>query len=383
MKKIFSLMILLAGVMFITSCSNDDVTYTAVEALEIQSTNVIFDAVGGERYITVNGTEELSAKTSSSWLQLEVSGQTVKVIATENSALEGRSASITLTSGGKTSNVIATQTGMVIKSEVPENVICDDNANVKSYNFSSDITVNIATTESWLKAELADGMLTVSTEANNTGSVRTGYVVYKVGSIEDRITVTQGEIDKDVIGKYYIFGGIDPDEEDPEEAEWEFLAHFVKDEADTYSLVFPQFGWTLPVTVNKAALSVTIAGGAAMGAYSTYNVYSLIGDMGAGSLTWDTAVTMTGSLKEYKDESGSLIAAKFGDDGKWSGKVSDSFAFGAFNSTTLSSSSFAGSLAFFTGVYLEEYNIAAGAPKMAKRSSAKSFVLKTKYATVK
>lgn len=383
MKKIFSLMILLAGVMFITSCSNDDVTYTAVETLEIQSTNVIFDAAGGEKYITVNSTEELSAKTSSSWLQLEVNGQTVKVIATENGALEGRSASITLTAGGKTSNVIATQTGMVIKSEAPENVICDDNANVKSYNFSSNIAVNIATTESWLKAELVDGMLTVSTEANNTGSVRTGFVVYKVGSIEGNIAVTQGEIEKDVVGKYYRFGGIDPDEEDPEEAQVELLTQLVKDEAGAYSLEFPLNEWTLPVTVDDATLSISIAGGQAMGMWGTYNIYSLIGDMGAGSLTWNTAVTMTGSLKEYKDESGSFIAAEFGDDGKWSGKVSDSFAFGAFKSTTLSSSSYAGSLAFFTNVYLQEYNLAAGAPKMAKRSSAKSFVLKTKYATVK
>lgn len=382
MKKIFSLMILLAGVMFITSCSNDDVTYTAVEALEIQSTNVIFDAVGGERYITVNGTEELSAKTSSSWLQLEVSGQTVKVIATENSALEGRSASITLTSGGKTSNVIATQTGMVIKSEVPENVICDDNANVKSYNFSSDITVNIATTESWLKAELADGMLTVSTEANNTGSVRTGYVVYKVGSIEDRITVTQGEIDKDVIGKYYIFGGIDPDEEDPEEAEWELLTQLTKDDTQYY-LTFPSLGFTLPIIVDENNVSISIAGGMDMGTYGQYYVYSLIGDAGAGSLTWNTSVTMTGSLREYKGENGSFVAAKFTDDGKWSGKVSDSFALGAFKSSTLSSSSFAGYLAFFTDVYLQEYSMTTDAPKMVKRSSAKPYVLKTKYAIVK
>ena len=382
MKKIFSLIILLAGVMFITSCSNDDVTYTAVETLEIQSTNVIFDAVGGEKYITVNGTEELSAKTSSSWLQLEVSGQTVKVVATENGALEGRSASITLTSGGKTSNVIATQTGAVIKSEVPENVICNDNANIKSYNFSSNITVNVSTTEPWLKAELADGMLTVSTEANNTGSVRTGSVVYKVGSIEGNIAVTQGEIDKDVVGKYYIFGGIDPDEEDPEEAEWKLLTQLTKDDTQ-YFLIFPTLDFILPVTVDKNNIAISIAGGMEMGTYEQYNIYSLIGDMGAGSLTWNTSVTMTGSLREYKDENGSFVAAKFTDDGKWSGKVSDSFALGAFKSTTLSSSSYAGYLAFFTDVYLQEYNLAAGAPKMAKRSSAQSYVLKTKYSAVK
>ncbi|MDE5571910.1 MAG: hypothetical protein K2I86_07685 [Prevotella sp.] len=68
---------------------------------------------------------------------------------------------------------------------------------------------------------------------------------------------------------------------------------------------------------------------------------------------------------------------------RWSGKVSDCFSIGAFKSTTLSSSAFAGTLAFFTNAYLQEYNLAAGAPKMAKRSSAQSYVLKTKYSAVK
>ena len=100
MKKIFSFILLLAGVTMVTSCGEDDATYTPVEPLEIVSNNVLFETAGGTGTITVKGSEALTASTAAQWLAVSVSGNTVTVTAQENPSLSGRSAQITLAAGG-------------------------------------------------------------------------------------------------------------------------------------------------------------------------------------------------------------------------------------------------------------------------------------------
>ena len=74
MKKIFSFILLLAGVTMVTSCGEDDATYTPVEPLEIVSNNVLFETAGGTGTITVKGSEALTASTAAQWLAVSVSG---------------------------------------------------------------------------------------------------------------------------------------------------------------------------------------------------------------------------------------------------------------------------------------------------------------------
>ncbi|MDE7085914.1 MAG: BACON domain-containing protein, partial [Prevotella sp.] len=309
---------------------------------------------------------------------------TITATADANYSRESRHTFINIkAANGDFLKVNVSQLGAVFVLDAPATIAYKDAATEATYDFNTNLPVQVTTSDSWLKAKLVDGKLTINADANETGSIRSGYVIYQAGTLADKIEVVQGEMDKDIVGKYYILGGIDPDEEDPEKADVMFLTQLVKDETGAYSLDFPLDEWTLPVTVDDATLSISIAGGQPMGMWRVYNICSLIGDATAGSVTWNTAVTITGSMKVYKDEAGSFVAAEFADDGKWSGKVSDCFSLGAFTSTTYSSSTFAGTLAFFTNVYLQEYNLAAGAPKMAKRSPAQSYVLKTKYSAVK
>lgn len=393
MKKILSFMILLAGVISITSCGDDNFAYNAAEPIEIETSDVVFDAVGGEGYIQVNEAGAITAETTSSWLQIAVEGQRVKVTASVNTSLSGRSASIVLKSGSKTSTVTATQTGAVLKTDAPESIIYDDKAHTVSYSFTCSIPVTLSTSASWLKAEQADGKLAIAMAENNSGQIRTANISYKAGSFEGKIEVTQGDIDKDVVGKYYVLGGNDPDAEDPDDAEVSFLTAITKD-GDQYNLVFPQFGWSMPVTFSKEDLTMTVSAGQSMGAYATYNVFSLIGDAAEGYITWNPSVTMTASIKQYTetDEDGtySYVAGEFKDDGKWDGHASDVFSLGAFSSETPSNNGFVGTLAFFTDVAIIEYdieNMSAGkkAPKAISAVKAKvmPMTLKNKYTVVK
>ena len=54
MKKILCFILLLAGVTMVTSCGEDDATYTPIAPLEILSNNVLFETAGGTGTITVN-----------------------------------------------------------------------------------------------------------------------------------------------------------------------------------------------------------------------------------------------------------------------------------------------------------------------------------------
>lgn len=382
MKKLFNIALFAMGCLFLASCSDDEYV-DKVNSVQVSEADTEIPAAGATKTITVTG-EGIQAEADDAWLAVSVNGNTITATADANYSRESRHTFINIkAANGDFLKVNVSQLGAVFVLDAPATITYKDAATEATYDFNTNLPVQVTTSDSWLKAKLVDGKLTINADANETGSIRSGYVIYQAGTLADKIEVVQGEMDKDILGKYYIFGGIDPDEEDPEDAQVMFLTQLVKDEAGAYSLEFPLDEWTLPVTVDDATLSISIAGGQAMGMWRVYNIYSLIGDATAGSVTWNTAVTITGSMKVYKDEEESFVAAEFADDGKWSGKVSDCFSLGAFKSTTLSSSTFAGTLAFFTNVYLQEYNLAAGAPKMAKRSSAKSYVLKTKYATVK
>ena len=77
MKKLLSFMILLAGVISFTSCSDDDPTYTAPAELSLKSADAFFEAAGGTGSIVVNSAESITATSNAEWLKAAVNGNTV------------------------------------------------------------------------------------------------------------------------------------------------------------------------------------------------------------------------------------------------------------------------------------------------------------------
>ena len=94
MKKIFSFLVLLAGVASFTSCSDKDATYTAPTPLTISNANVLFGAGGGDGSIVTAAQSAVTATTDAQWISLSTNGGTVTVTAQPNASLEARSAKI-------------------------------------------------------------------------------------------------------------------------------------------------------------------------------------------------------------------------------------------------------------------------------------------------
>lgn len=403
------MLLAIGGTIAMTSCSDDDNNYTYQESnIKIISAATEIVAAGETQQIVTDvpvasayaiyqkseGGENPTLLDETEWLTINISGTKVDITAGSNPTTHSRNVKLVLKNAeGDSTAVNIQQQGIVITTTAEKNIVVGDNNNTLAYDFNTNVDVTVSTSASWLTAELADGKLIISTEENNNGRIRTGQVYYQAGTVTDKIEVTQGDIDRDVVGKYYIFGGNDPDVEDPEDAEVSFLTAIIKN-ADTYNLVFPQFGWSMPVTFSKENLTMTLSAGHNMGVYQIYNMFSLIGDATAGRITWAPAVTMTASMKQYTetDEDGtySFVGGEFKDDGKWTGYASDAFALGAFKSEEPVSDNFAGTLAFFTDVAIIEYdmeNMSANkkAPKRLSDTKAKTkpLVLNKKHIAVK
>ena len=177
MKKILCFILLLAGVTMVTSCGEDDATYTPIAPLEILSNNVLFETAGGTGTITVNTSDALTATTAATWLSVSVSGNTVTVTAPENTSLNGRSGLIELKAGGKTANITATQKGLAFGMTEGLEYKVDDQANVLELNFSNSLAPTVKSLDEWIQPTLDGTKLTLAIAENNVRKARSGQVV--------------------------------------------------------------------------------------------------------------------------------------------------------------------------------------------------------------
>lgn len=204
MKKILSLMILLAGVTMFTSCSDDDATYTPSPVLEVSNADLKFEATGGSGQITVSSTSSLTATTESSWVSLQVSGSTVNVVVAENTTLNGRSATIVLSDGQAKAEVTATQKGGTYGLKTGTTYNLNDEEGVIRAGLVHTSSVTVQSLEDWMTVsfdEAADEIV-IKVAANETGWIRSGQVTLHTGEIDDVITVTQFDFLTDALGTY-------------------------------------------------------------------------------------------------------------------------------------------------------------------------------------
>ncbi len=80
----------------------------------------------------------------------------------------------------------------------------NDDAFTKTVEINHLDQFNFTTDADWLKITKNGNTLTISGEANNTGDVRTGVVTVSVGAQKAEFTVNQADIDKDIVGSYYV-----------------------------------------------------------------------------------------------------------------------------------------------------------------------------------
>lgn len=192
MKKILSFIVLLAGVISITSCSSDDATYQATPKLEIASANVLFDAEGGDGTIVVNTNGTVSATTDASWLSLSVQGNKVIVTANPNLTLVGRNALIKLVSGVTEAEVTATQKSSVYGVPSLEYEIGDYQATL-NIDVVHTQNVSVVSHADWLTATFNETTSQVELVAEDNDEVdpRVGIVTITMGDYSNDIVIYQ------------------------------------------------------------------------------------------------------------------------------------------------------------------------------------------------
>ena len=194
MKKILSLIVLLAGVTMLMSCGDDDATYTSVPKLEVSQADVMFAAEGGTGSITVNTSAAVTATAEGSWLTVAANGNQVTVTAPLNSSLDGRSAKIIIKAGDAQAIVTATQKGSIygVAGGLDYSLADAPNSSVAvPVVHTSPVIVKSLT--DWLTAKFntETNQIEIVAAANDAKTKREGYVAFETGIIKDTLTIVQ------------------------------------------------------------------------------------------------------------------------------------------------------------------------------------------------
>lgn len=458
MKKIFSLVVLLASVMMFTSCGKDDASYTTTPKLDVAQSDVLFEAEGGTGTITINNASAVTATTESTWLTVSANGNVVTATASLNPSLDGRSATIVIKSGDAEAVVSATQKGSVYGIVGGLEYELADTANaIVSIPIVQSAGVTVTSLADWLTASFNSetSSIEVVAASNDVEEARLGYVAFQTGNVKDTLVIAQRGL-KFNIEKTSIAvpneGGIESVtiehsrpvtvEDAPEWVECAYndktgvlalsidenraLARqgtitlksseitktilviqydpasladqIVGDYYFTYyddqgamkafaatlteeALQLPALGWSIPVTIDKENLTVSVKCGSYVGTYSSYFMYLLFID--ETDEYWsaeDTESVATAALSLEDIGEGELtlagdFAGTFGEDNDKFG----SFYFAAFSEQSLDLSDegpFLGRLlqCYYPGLMKIPAEEEESAPAMLKRATKVSNV---------
>ena len=458
MKKILSLMVLLAGVISFTACGDDDPTYNAPAQLSLKSADAFYAAAGGTGTIVVNTSESITATSNVDWLTASVSGSTVTLTVAANDKLEGRSTNILLKSASASKEVNITQRGIIYGLPDGLTYAVADTANARvSIPVVQSASVTVTSLTEWLTASFNSetSSIEVVAASNDVEEARLGYVAFQTGNVKDTLVIAQRGL-KFNIEKTSIAvpneGGIESVtiehsrpvtvEDAPEWVECAYndktgvlalsidenraLARqgtitvksldiektisviqydpasladqIVGDYYFTYyddqgakkafaatlteeALQLPALGWSIPVTIDKENLTVSVKCGSYVGTYSSYFVYLLfIDETGDYWSAEDTESVATAALSLEDIGEGELtlagdFAGTFGEDNDKFG----SFYFAAFSEQSLDLSDegpFLGRLlqCYYPGLMKMPAEEEESAPAMLKRATKVSNV---------
>lgn len=194
MKKILSIMVLLAGMVSFMSCGDDDTDYTAPAQLSLKSADAFFEAAGGTGSIVVNSSEAITATSNADWLTVAVSGNTVNLTVAANDKLEGRSTNVVLKSATASKEVNITQRGIIYGIDDAGMFQVADAANSSvSIPVAQTAGVTVQSLTEWLTASFNSetSAIEVVAASNDADKKRVGYVALQTGSVKDTLTIVQ------------------------------------------------------------------------------------------------------------------------------------------------------------------------------------------------
>ena len=375
MKKVFSLIVLLAAVTMFTACSSDDATYTPTPKLEIANADLMFEAEGGTGSVTVNGTGALTAETTSQWVSLSFSGNTVNVTVDENVELSGRSATITLKADGAEAQVSVTQKGSVYGLGGETSYSLDDAKKTLRIGVVHTSAVTVKSLADWITASFDEekDQIVIVASANDSGWRRTGQVAFQTGIVQDTITISQFDFDTDVLGEFYFV----------------YATSSAGSTWNAYPATLTRTGLaieidddvlTIPVTVDEDALSLSAGpNGADLGTYMDYTTRLLYLFRYGNALynsgytySYSTGVYSTGVFDLYEGEDGSTSVVLEFDASVYSDNDLYAWRFTAFEDDQFVSASVVGNVGTFYYPSLKR-PLTEAAAESPRKAAARSF----------
>ena len=458
MKKILSLMVLLAGVISFTSCGDDDdATYTAPAQLSLKSADAFYEAAGGTGSIVVNSSETITATSNVEWLTVSVSGNTVNLTVAANDKLEGRSTNVVLKTASASKEVNISQRGIIYgipEGDAGDNTFTLDDAEnaklvlpvaqsaglkvtskadwltatfneetssieivaasnddeeartglveVQTGSIKEDLTivqaamvfnlektslsvanaggiesvtiehskpVTVESTADWFKCNFNDksGVLAISVDENKT-LARQGTITLKSGNSTKTISVIQydpASLADQIVGDYYFTYYKDKELK-------AFAATLTED-----ALQIPALSWSIPVTIDKEKLTVSVKSGNYVGDFSGYSIYMLFLDETEQYWTANSTTAVASAALELEDMGEgalTLVGAFTGTFGQNDYKFG-SFLFSAFSTQTLDMDKYLGDALQMTDPALIKVPAEPeAAPKKLKRAKAMTSV---------
>jgi hypothetical protein len=279
MNKIFSLGLLLTGVLAFTACSDDEVgqEYIRENTVRVVQSALTFTADGGKGGVKFTAPAGAKAYTNTEWATAEIVGNdSVVVTVGVNAKLGGRGAKLTIKCGNDSTNVSITQLGSSFKISGSKEFYLNDDATVLSLPYtSSGVMAEITASDNAAipSTEYADGNVNITVSANETGSVRTSEVYFNIDNRVDTVRVIQ-ITEKDLLNKQYILGGIDLDTylqtQDAQQSMFLELGQLIKRSGKLYYYTRGTVQGTvmqIPLTFNSDDLTLTVEAGNAVGTF--------------------------------------------------------------------------------------------------------------------
>lgn len=348
MKKLYSLFLLLTGLLCFTSCGDDDYTYTAPETLNVTKADLYFTSSGGTGNIEIKSNSGLRATSSVDWCTVSVSGGVITATVVENVSLESRAGTITVNDGTLSSLVAVYQEGLAFIidmsafQKVNPNTAGSTSVIVDS---SSPYTVTISSfASSWLSYTSEDGEVTFNLAANTTGVPRGAYVTIVSGPKTSTFLIAQYDIES-LVGTW---NATYSDGDAPCEEEMEITK--LDDGMLELNFKLPIANVTPVFQCTHTDGVIKSKNGIAQGRYSTYYLFSSV-ITEEKYMTVGTNVTYSGSIDITED---GTFRFKFHDDGSWPNRVVKGLAIGAFSSSTPSDSNLGGYIALYLDLILQK-----------------------------
>lgn len=256
---------------------------------------------------------DIEVSSDAEWLTADLADGKLTIAATRNTGLSARTGLLTISAGSLKSEITVNQGPLSFPLVKITEISQNDDEKVYTYDFPSDIAVDLTADVNWINASFANETVTIKVDANNSGHMRSGTLTYSVDGTTGEVEISQYDFDKDIVGEYqWIYT-------DPKDNNDYFILATINHSDKDYSLDFSVGAYKLSaaITWDDATRTLSLAGGTYLGKWSSYYAFICYSYNNASDgktyTTWGNAYYMDASFTYFEQEGNGYTGAEFVD----------------------------------------------------------------------